>query len=475
MRALILLLASLLLAAPAAAQALYGPTVRTARSARALLQRMEAGPAPGESPLWFLTGTWHEPESGVRLVGSDGLEACDRRAIIPDTLWHRQLAAGARYAAAEHWKGARAELESIVFSAECVLGDPGSQELLLGGLTDLARAAWHGYPADEPLARRAMQTAIQMAPRRSWPHAGEPQLETAFLEERSRLIRARRAVVRVLDSGVPIIIDGVAQTGALELLPGAHVVRIGTASGVLTVTESQGILLGSPEALWSLISEDLAPGDTVAAFARAVLFRHQPGDYWLLIDGRAAQVDRSGALTWPSYPDRAVLRASLGYRFQSRTTQAPRVVSVAPTDHWLEPSLAVGFRARPRPAGPLVGLLGGASLILAGPIDLGPNGKRTRLIPAVRGGPTVAMAAGRVRLAGAVFAEAQFVGQQVVRHAEGGQLSTRATVFLGVVGELQVAARLTRVLWVTAQVGGGWVASPTATASVGLELRVGGR
>ncbi len=499
-RALILAVATALALAPSPAAAedeqgpmqgpdtLYGPDARKKARAKGLVDRLDGGPDPKVSPSWFADQTWSA--AGFRLVGAPRLEVCDDQDRVSNDVWTTKLERGRQHAAAGEWKAVRTELEALLARPDCVQGLLGPRSELHGAYLDLARAEWLGYPQDATFALSILDSAVTLAPDRGWPYSAEVELETAYWEAREALVHLPRARLLIIDPDHRISVDGQtadprrAQEPApaerwVELVPGPHLVQIAgdpVTTGVLVAAPGARLVLGSTSALWDTLS-DLSKGEDTRpepAFARAALHQTHPGGYWLVTKGRAAKVASDGTFAWPWYSLRFLTGASLGYRFHQRDTQAPDVVSEAPTAHWLEPRVMVGIRGRQKYGAPALAMVASASLMLSRPFDLGALGTHMRGIPTVRVGPTLGMAGGLVRITGMLYAEALFVGPQVVKRDTNGVIDivTVPTVFLGVGAEVQAALRLTRFMWLTLEGGGGWTASPTVRASLGLELRV---
>ncbi len=458
---------------------LYGPASLEQRDVRRLTRQLDAGPGPGAPIAWFAEGTWSA--LGFHLLGASAPKACGGT-MLPGQEWEKHLEAGSQLARSERWKAVREELEPHILKPECVDGPLG--ELLHGALIDLARAAWYGYPEDEPLARLALDAAIRLDPESSWPNPTEVELEKAYWEQRAGLVPLERGRLLVVKPEGLVRVDGRLVDGWVELVPGRHVLQVGDediSTTLLDLQRGAEVVLGRPDGLWELLSglstEEDHETSREAEFTRAALHTHHPSGYWLVADNRAARVRSTGEYSWPPRRDRFVLGTALNYRFLEATTTAPVVVSKAHTEHWLEPRITVGFRGRAGRRGPQLGLQGSASLLLASPVDVGLSRKYTRLIPGVRAGPTLGMADHNVRLSGGLYGELLFAGTQVIkRDAESGDtdsyvLDERAAVFVGAVGEVQGSLRLSRILWLTVQAGGGWVASPTFSAGMGLEIR----
>lgn len=479
-----------LVATPAAAgdglDTLYGPEPRGKAAARRLIRQLDGGPDASTQMTWFAEsawsaeGAWSTEEERVYLVGSAKLVACRGRTVTGEQ-WERALDASERHASVQHWKAARGALEEVILRPECVDGPLGPMARRHAALLNFARAAWNGYPQDQTRAREALVAAVQLDPGRSWPHPTEVELEKAYWEVRNALVFRPRATLLVVEPDGIVTVDGEPVQGYVELVPGPHVVQIRGATLTTGVLEAEGgaqVVLGRRDHIWALLADLEYAGEAPPSpgrFARAALHAGRASDFWLVDAGRAAKVDSRGEFAWPWYSLRFLVGASLGYRFHRRSTDAPVVVSQAPTDHWVEPRVSVGFRGRPQYGAPALALVASGSLMLAGPVDLGQYGKHVRVVPTVRIGPTLGMATGSLRVTGALYAEALFVGSQVVKRAtEGGEseILTRPTVFLGVGAEAQAALRLTRNMWLTLQGGGGWAGSPTFGASMGLEIRV---
>jgi len=457
---------------------LYGPARLEQRDISRLTRQLDAGPGPGSPFAWFAEDAWSS--LGFHLLGATGPSKCTGTILARDE-WQQHLETGSQLARAGRWKAAREELEPHVLEPECVDGPIGDQ--LHDALIDLARAAWYGYPEDEALARRALDAAIRLEPESSWPNPTEVELEKAYWEQRSSLVPLQRSRLLVVKPEGLVRIDGRLVDGWLELVPGHHVLQIGdttVSTALLDLEPGAELVLGRPDGLWELLTalstdEDFEPSEE-SAFARAALHTRYPSGYWLVADGRAARVRASGGYTWPPRRDRFVAGVALNYRFLEATTNAPVVISTAHTEHWVEPRITVGFRGRPASRGPQLGMQGGASLLLAPPVDVGLTRKYTRLMPAVRAGPTLGMSDHNVRLSGGLYGEIMFAGLQAIQRTDPNNndetiIELRQAVFVGVVGEVQASLRLSRVLWLTVQGGGGWVASPTLSAGVGLEIR----
>jgi len=471
-----LIVLALLLAAPPALagdgadeHAIYGPRVLTRNAATLLGHRLDAGPSYGLFPTWFGDGRWLVDErTGLLLLGAPPPTGCQEAERVAPDVWREGLEGGVAFAEQKHWKAARASLDGLLLDPECVAGGAGPRSLVHAALLALARAAWHGYPEDETLARAALQAAVRLAPEHSWPHPGESELETAYLEERDELVHRPRGRLVIAAPDRTVRVDGEVVSRDVELVPGRHLVQVDgpvRVSHVLEVPDGAEIVIGSPAAVWALMVDH--SGDPAARAAW-----HDGRDYWLLHNKRAARVDHRGGVTWPAVLPRFVLGGAVGYRFHARATTAPRVVSQAHTSHWFEPRVTVGLVGTAGTRGPMLGLLGSGSLLLAGPVDLGRYGKATRLMPTARLGGVVGTAGGDVRVRVQAYGELLFAGSQVVQIAADDSLVTRATVFIGGGAEVQGAFRLGRFAWLTVQGGGGWAASPTFTAGAGLELRL---
>jgi hypothetical protein len=463
-----------------AINSLYGPAKLEPREVRRLTRQLDAGPGPGTQLGWFAAGTWSA--AGFHLLGSSEPTACTGP-MLPGRQWEKHLKAGRQLARVGRWKAARARLKPHVLNPGCVDGPLG--ERLHGALIDLARTAWYGYPEDESLARRALRAAIRIAPEDSWPHPTEVELEKTYWEERASLVHLKRGRLLVVDPKGLVRVDGRLVDGWVELVPGPHVLQFGkraVETAVLDVPEGARMVLGRPDGLWELLASLSTEADDLpseeSGFARAALHTHHKSGYWLIADKRAAWVRATGKYTWPPRRDRFILGVGLNYRLLASTTNAPRIVSEAHTEHWLEPRLTVGFRGQAGTRGPQLGLQGSGSVLLAAPVELGLTRKYTRFIPAARVGPTVGMADHNVRLSGGLYAEILFPGTQAVERPRDPDdptgpttIELRPVVYVGVVGEVQASLRLDRMLWLTVQAGGGWVASPTFSTGVGLEIR----
>ena len=494
MRRLALIALLVALAGPAVAGpagqpvALYGPTIRTDAGAHLLLRRMDEGPPLSTQSIWFADRGWLAKPIAVRLLGAHAPRECVPPGARPPTegpgaavvnaSWDTMVDAGPRLIAAEHWKAAREALLPALLP-ECPSGTTPDRRALHGALIDLARAAWYGYPADEHTARSALRSAVRVAPEAGWSHPGENALETVWLEERNALVHQQRGAI-FAPTTAKVFVDGERlRRGPTDFVPGDHLLEIRDDGGAtlqrarLTIESGATVVIGTPEELWPWVSNLKAPDETahLHQFARAAL-ADTYGSYWLLAGGRPVFVEADGNWRHPHWRGRFVLGVELRTRFLARDTQAPVVLSKAPTSLWFAPRITLGFQARTKPGGPLVGLRASGTWMISPPV-LFADVTAVRVLPGARLGASIGMSRGKVRIDGAVYGEVLVAGRQVVQRpvADHFVVISGPTVFVGGTAEVQAAFRISRFFWATFFSGAGWVGSPTLSGGVGIELR----